>query len=264
MKIENTWAIITGATSGIGKSFAYKLADRKVNLIIVARRENLLLEIQKDLIEKFKIKVEIFVLDLTLENSATKLFEFATNGREVQTLINNAGIGFYKDFLDTSLEDNLKMINLNLNTPTRLMHLFSKHMLGHKKESYITNIASIAAYQPLPEFGVYCGTKSYLKDLSQSLSYELKDTNIHVTCVCPGGTKTEFSKHARQDLKNSESFVMMEASQVVDISLNAMDKKRVNIITGLLNWFSIFSLKFLSEKYALRVSHFAMKSSLKD
>ena len=260
--LHDSWALVTGASSGIGRVYAVELAKLGMNIIVVARRAEKLKELQKEISEKFKRQVVIIQSDLSLREEPKKVFEQATNGRDIQVLINNAGIGFYGPMEDHSIEQYQQTIDLNISALTSMTYYFLHHMKNHGKKSYITNVASIAAYQGIPYFGVYCGSKKYVRDFTEALSYEYKKTNIHLTCVCPGGTYTEFTSHSGQDLKKAGHASMMSAEKVVQIGMKAMFNKKMTIITGFINFLACQVGRILPGKCALWIGHQAMKNSV--
>ena len=261
-KLENGWAIVTGASSGIGRVYALELAKKGMNIIVVARRASKLEELKSEIEKKYSKEVVIIQSDLSLREEPKKVFESATSGREVQVLINNAGIGFYGPLADHTIEQYQQTIDLNISAVTSLTYHFLSHMKGHGRPSYITNIASIAAYQGIPYFGVYCGSKKYVRDFTEALSYEYRNSNIHLCCVCPGGTYTEFTSHSGQNLKNAGHASMMSAEKVVSIGMNAMFRKRMTIVTGFINFLACHVGRILPGAVALWVGHLAMKNSV--
>jgi len=261
-ELKNAWALITGASSGIGKDYAIELAKLGMNVIVVARRADKLNEVKEQIENKYKTEVVIISSDLSQRDSAKEVFEKATENRHIQVLINNAGIGFYGPLEDHDLDQYQQTIDLNISSVTSMTYLFLKHMKSHGLKSYITNIASIAAYQGIPFFGVYCGSKKYVRDFTEALSYEYRNSNIHLCCVCPGGTYTEFTKHSGQELKKAGHASMMSAEKVVQIGLSAMFKKRVTVITGFINFIACQIGRILPGWVALWVGHQAMKNSV--
>ena len=257
-------AVITGASSGIGEAFANLLASQGVNLVIAARRSEHLNLLAAKLTEKFKVKVEVLPLDLTEEDAPEKLFNFATqNGAPVDLLINNAGAGPYRHFLETSLVDHKNIIQLNLTSLTTLCHLFAGHMIQNKKQSYILNVASIAAYQPVSKFAVYCGTKTYVRLFSEILKFELEDTNVSISCLCPGGTNTEFLEKNNQRSKSGDTF-LMSAEKVARIGLDGTLAKKAIIIPGFFNKLTCFFPRFLPNKMNLMLSKNAMALAVEE
>src|SRR5690606_2148860 len=124
--------------------------------------------------------------------------------------------------------------------PTELTYYFAQHMLEHGRPSAILNVASLAAFVSVPYFSVYSGTKSYLRDFSETLGYELAKSNIHISCLCPGGTETEFFDHSGQEIKRLGKKTMMSSEEVVSIALEGLKKRRRIIIPGCMNRLSAF------------------------
>jgi short-subunit dehydrogenase len=131
-------------------------------------------------------------------------------------------------------------------------------MIGHGLPSHIANVASIASYMAVPQFGVYCGSKKYVRDLSETLNYEFKNSNIHFTCISPGGTWTEFMDNSSQKVKKSANATMMTSDQVAQIGLNAMYARKHSVITGWLNWFMCLAPKFIPSKWMMALTHHSM------
>ncbi len=198
--MKNTETVlITGASSGLGKDFAQIFAEKGYNLVLVARSEEKLNKIAKDLEEKYKIKATVLVKDLSEADSATKIyFELKNRDINIDVLINNAGFGKIGAFIDEKLSTYTEMLNLNVTTLTEMTALFLPEMIERNKGK-ILNIASTAAFQSLPNFGVYAATKAYVLNFTEALHYELKDTNIAVTALCPGPTVTGFAKRANAE-----------------------------------------------------------------
>jgi len=252
-------AVITGASSGIGEAFAYNLASQGVNLVIAARRTEQLNQLAKKLTEKFRVSVEVLTLDLNDPEAPGKLLQFATqHGKTVDLLINNAGAGPYRHFIKTPLVDHQKIIQLNLVSLTSLCHLFTEHMLTNKTPAYILNVASVASYQAVPRFAVYCATKSYVRIFSEILSYELKESNVSVSCLCPGGTKTEFLETNNQKASKSGGAFLMTPEKVAAIGLQGMFAKKPVIIPGLFNKLSCWAPRLFPNRFNIIMSEKAM------
>ncbi|MBT3586423.1 MAG: SDR family NAD(P)-dependent oxidoreductase [Halobacteriovoraceae bacterium] len=257
------WTLITGASSGIGKDFAFQLAAKGQNLILVARRIERLEEIQKQLEETYGIKVQTIKADLSTRQAPGEVFKAATaDGKKIQTLINNAGGGFYGPFLDHEVAKYVGNIELNITSLTQLTYLFTEHMKGHGLASQIANIASMASYMAFAEFSVYAGTKHYVRAFTEALNFEFKDSNIHFIAIHPGGTKTEFLEKAGQELKNDDDWAMMESKEVVTIAINAMEKKKTNVVTGLMNSSLTCLMKFMPHGLKMTLGASAMKKSI--
>jgi len=230
-------ALITGASNGIGKELAYLMAQDKVNLILVARSLNKLQEIAADIKSKFGVEVEVLQFDLSDPQAASKIFEMVTNkGIFVDVLVNNAGFGDLDKFSSKKLSKYEQMINLNIMTLTQLTALFVEKM-KEKKSGYILNVASTAAFQPLPYFSVYAATKAYVLSFSEALHFELKKYGVKVSALCPGPTDTGFAQAA--DIKINAMFdekkMGMSAQKVAQIAYKKMKKGKMTIVTGFLN-----------------------------
>jgi len=260
--MQGTWAVITGASSGIGEEYARQLAAQGLNLFLVARREERLKKLQQDLQLKFKISVEYLARDLKEEASWKEVFNSATTGRKIQVLINNAGIGFYGPFHFSGVEEHLNTVRLNTLSLTALCYYFSAHMLEHQLPSYITNVASIAAYQTVPKFGVYSGSKKFVKDLSDTLHFELRKTNISVTTLSPGGTYTEFMDQAGQVLKQSAHAFMMSAKEVAAQGIQGMWSRKREIIPGFFNKLVAFLSRLIPDGPELCINSFFFEKSV--
>jgi short-subunit dehydrogenase len=189
-------ALITGASSGIGKELARIHASKNGDLILVARRSEELELLKKELEEKHAIKVWIFVKDLTSKDAAKEVYEFTkSNQLEVDYLLNNAGFGGHGFFVDRPIAKDLEMIDLNISSLVELSHLFLQDM-KRRKAGKILNTASTAGFLPGPLQATYFATKAFVVSFSEALAHELKPHNISVTALCPGPVKTEFEKTA--------------------------------------------------------------------
>ena len=191
-----SYALITGASRGIGKAIAYNLAARKKNLLLVARSEDLLNEISRDISNQYSVDAKFFCVDLTREDAAESIFEWVTkNNIQIDMLVNNAGYGLSGCFEKYTAAEHAQMMNVNMIALVKLTSLFLP-MLKKQSQSYILNIASSAAYQAVPYLSTYAASKSFVLSFSRALQHELRKTNISVTCVSPGGTDTNFAVRA--------------------------------------------------------------------
>jgi len=259
---QPTRAVITGASSGIGESFARLLAEKGVNLILVARRLERLEKLAQELRQKHKIEVECFPIDLSLPGSSTELFSYCTkNGIIVDMLINNAGVGLYEKFTLSDLKATQDLMQLNMFSLTELCHHFAKHMLNHRRPSYITNIASIAAYQGVPLFSVYAASKSYVRVFSELLNRELKGSNLSVTCVCPGGTATEFLKISGQAMKGKTG-LLMNPTDVARMAIEGTFARKSIVIPGFLNKLICWYPRLLPSACSLTLASKVMDSTV--
>lgn len=230
--------LITGATSGIGYEFAKNFMSDDFELILVGRNLKKLEELKK-LAEKKCVSAFIISFDLSRIEELEDLYSIIKNKcGTVDILINNAGIGFNGEFSDIPWEKHLEVLNLNIVSLTKLTKLFLEDMIL-KGEGKILNVASTGAYQPGPLIGVYYASKAYVLSFSESLREEVKDNGIQVTTLCPGATKTNFSKRAgKGDLD-----VAMSAEKVAKIGYNALMKNKGICIPGITNKVLVFFSK---------------------
>lgn len=189
-------ALVTGASSGIGKELARIHASKNGNLVLVARRVEELEALKTELESKYKGQVTVFPQDLTKENAAQNVYEFTNSkGIEIEYLFNNAGFGGQGNFVDRPLSKDIEMINLNVKALVELSHLYLQDM-KKRKSGRILNTASTAGYLPGPLQATYFATKAFVVSFTQALAQELKHHNITVTALCPGPVKTEFEQVA--------------------------------------------------------------------
>ena len=190
-------AIITGASSGIGKDMAKYLSELGYDLVLVARREERL----KELKNKLKTNVEVVPLDLEKEENCYKLYE-QYKDEKIDVFINNAGFGLFGDFIDTSLDRELEMINLNVKALHILTKLFIQKM-DKQKSGYILNVASSAGFLAGPRLSTYYATKNYVLKLTMAIYHELKrrKSKVVISALCPGPVDTEFNKVAEGKFK---------------------------------------------------------------
>lgn len=225
-------ALITGASSGIGKVFAQELASSQTNLILVARSQDKLEKLADDLQSRFQVQTNIIVQDLTEDNACQTVFEkVKEKGLKVDLLVNNAGFGDYGAFSERSLPKQTAMIQLNITALVELTHLFLPLMI-EQKQGKIINVASIAAFQPLPYLSVYAATKAFVLSFSEALWAENKDQGIKVLALCPGPTESEFFQAAEFPQEFEGKGTLTSAETVVKEALAALDKNQSNLVTG--------------------------------
>ena len=225
-------ALITGASSGIGKELAKIHAEKGGSLIIVARRAEKLNELKEILEGQYNVQVTTIVKDLSVIGAAHALFqEVKATGIEVDYLINNAGFGLRGKFYELDWERQQQMINLNMIALTELMYLFLPEMIA-KNKGRILNTSSTASYMPGPLQAVYFASKSYVSFLGNAVAEELYDTNVTITTLMPGATATGFAKTAGMD-KTSMFQNPVSARNVANDGYNAMLKGQLNVVSGL-------------------------------
>lgn len=230
-------ALVTGASSGIGEAFARALAAEGLDLVLVARSGEKLRTLARDLTETYLRRVEVVTADLTSPGAAAKIFE-AVQKREmpVDLLVNNAGFGSAGSFHKLDLDRERHQIRLNAEALVEMTHVFLPAMLARKRGGII-NVASMAAFQPLPYMSVYAATKAFVLAFSGGLRGEVRDKGINVLCVCPGPVDTPFFEATGNTrLRATVPRPMMTtAPKVVAASLKAFRTGRAIVVPGMAN-----------------------------
>jgi short-subunit dehydrogenase len=233
----NEYILITGASSGIGYEMAQQLAALKYNLILTARSEDKLEVVQQELSSKYGIVVHYIAKDLSNKDQAVRLFnDIKSANYQVSHLVNNAGFGDYGNFLETSLEKELNMIDLNISSLVILTKLFAKDMAA-RKSGRIMNVASLLSFLPFPYYSVYSATKSFVLAFTETVAAELEDSGITVTALFPGPVDTRFQTDEMKETNANKTTKLVSATIVakagVKLLLNGKGKK----IVGFQNWF---------------------------
>ena len=225
------YALVTGASSGIGQELAKELSHHGFSLIVVARRQDKLEQLKKLLEAKYNVSVQVVVEDLSDPESPGRIMNKlkALEGR-VKILVNNAGSGYVGEFLTEDLERERKQLELNVFSLTQLTKLFAAEM-KRQGGGYILNVASTGAYHPGPYIATYYAAKAYVLSFSEALAVELAPYNITVSTLCPGATRTEFSKNAGR----KDNAMAMSATKVAQIAYRGLMKKKSLIIPGISN-----------------------------
>jgi short-subunit dehydrogenase len=243
VEIDGRWALVTGASSGIGADIARELAQRGMNVLLVARRQDRLDELAVELRRDHSVQAETDACDLSEEGVAFALCERTRAlGREISVLVNNAGFGLHGDFVDQDIDRINTMIQLNVVATTQLTHWFAKDM-ADRGGGYILQVASIGSLNPLPSYAAYAATKAYLESLSGAIAHELGPRNVSVTALLPGTTWTEFFDHSGQKPTLHGRLTGMSSPDVARIGVKAMLARRHSVIAGWRNWLSIMLAK---------------------
>ena len=251
-------ALITGASSGIGLEFAKIHASKGGDLILVARRKELLESIKTDLEKEFSVQVHLIIKDLSDVNAAEDIFkEVQEKKLNVDYLINNAGFGGYGYFDDQPLEECISMINVNVTALVSLTRLFLKQMI-EKNEGKILNIASMAGFISGSHHAIYYATKAFVISFSEAIAEELLDTNVTVTVLCPGATQTNFFNVAGMKTARTLKMSFHSARDVSLVGYSAMIKGDVMVIPGIANKVFLFFLRFLPRVIIRKISQFVL------
>lgn len=259
------YALITGASEGLGKYISLECARRQMNLVLVALPNSNFTRLAKYLEKKYKIDVLCFELDLSDINSCHQLYkEVKEKDIIINTLINNAGMGGTFFFDEKNADYYAKLLSLNVTTPTLLCRLFLND-LKRSSPSYILNVSSLAGLFSLPKKQVYGATKSYLLSFSKSLRQELKNENVSVSVLCPGIMNTNWRLLLAN--RTTGTWIMrqsvMEPMKVAGIAIKSMLNKKEVTIPGFWNHFFIFLSWIIPGKIRKMMINFQIKSVLK-
>lgn len=244
-------ALITGASSGLGYDMAVILSKMGYELFVVARREDKLNELKG----KLDTKVNIICLDLSEKENCFALYEQVKNDN-IDILINNAGFGIFGEFVSTDIENELKMIDININAVHILTKLFLKDFV-RKNSGYIMNVASSAGFMPGPLMSSYYASKAYVLNLTTAIHEELRreKSKINICSLCPGPVDTEFNSVA----KVSFGVKSLESKYVAEYAIKQMFKKKMIIVPSFKMKFSISGSKFVSRKFISKITYDVQK-----
>lgn len=250
-------ALITGASSGIGRDMARVLGKKGYNLVLVARDEKKLNDLAEELKKINNIKVEVISMDLSIEENCKELHKCVS---DVDILINNAGFGDCGDFTKTDLDKDLRMIKTNIIAYHILTKLYLTDMKA-KNSGKILNVASIAGFMPGPLMATYYSTKAYVVRLSESIREELKkeNSNVHISILCPGPVKTNFNSVANVKFHMREA----ESSVVAGYAIKKLLKNEFYIIPGLDVKLGIFFSHFVPSSLISKITYRVQKRKIK-
>lgn len=235
------WALITGASSGFGELFADRLASFGLNVVLVARRSERLVELAQSLESKYGIQAKVVVADLA-DIESVKQVAKKTESLEIGLLVNNAGFTNNGDFLDNDFDAEMRLVDVNCRSVAALAHLLGNPMRKRGRGGMIFS-ASAAGFSAIPFWANYSASKGYDLILAEALHNELKPHGIDVLAMCPGATVTEFA-----DFEGPvASAIAMQPATVVDGALEALGKQRT-WVAGLVNKSSVFAMRFFPRK----------------
>lgn len=248
-------ALITGASAGIGLALAKQFASHGYNLVLVARREQVLRELAATLSKDHAIQAEVIAEDLAKPGAAQQLVQaLRSKGIEIDTLVNNAGFGTSGSFLDSDFSAETEMMQVNMVALTQLTKLLLPAMVS-RKSGQVLNVASTAAFQPGPFMAVYYATKAYVLSLTEALAEETRGTGVTVSCLCPGPTQTEFA--GRAGIGSSRLFnsgIVMSAEQVAKVALQGLQHHKRLIVPGVINKSMAFSTRLAPRSVVARIT----------
>jgi short-subunit dehydrogenase len=224
-------ALITGASRGIGLAYAQALAAQKYDLVLVARSQEDLTQIKAELEQSQGINIIIICQDLTAPGAVSQVWQQLKN-LEIDLLVNNAGFGDYGKFATRDLTKQLKMVQLNVAVVVELTHL-ALNAMQLRGQGAIINVASIAAFQPLPYLSVYAGSKAFVLNFTEAIAAENRDyQDIKIQVVCPGPTESKFAEVAEFPMADTAMGGIATAEAVVKESLDSLAKGTYTVVTG--------------------------------
>ncbi|MGG7179137.1 SDR family NAD(P)-dependent oxidoreductase [Clostridium paraputrificum] len=250
---SNKFTLITGGSEGIGLELAKIFAKNKNDLLIVARNGDKLEKVKRFLEEGYKIKVLTVAIDLSVDNSCEKVFNFVEeNNLIVDNLINNAGVGSFGLFNESEDGFEERIIDLNIVTLTKLTKYFLKGMI-ERKTGGILNVASTAAFVGGPKMAMYYSTKAYVLSLTEALHDEVKDFGVRVSCLCPGPVKTRFQEKAGIKKSEGAKKYLMEASKVAEEGYTGFIEGKAIIVPGFKNKILVIGNKFIPRAISRKI-----------
>jgi hypothetical protein len=251
MGSKDQFALITGASSGIGACFARSLAARGKPLVLVARSKDKLEALKTEIAAAHSLRMEVIEQDLSAPEAAERLAAILNErGIVVDLLVNNAGFGAHGKFWELPLAQQSEMLRLNIVALTELTYLLLPAMVAQRRGGII-NISSTASFQPIPYTSVYAATKAYVTSFSMGLAEEVREYGVKVLALCPGGTATNFfeaSKYGKRDFPGG----LQLPEKVVEVGLRALDRGRSLAVTRFINGLMIFAQRLAPRRLVAR------------
>jgi short-subunit dehydrogenase len=246
------WALVTGASAGIGRAFVLELAAGRTNVVLVARRRERLEELAAQLVAQVGVRAEICAADLANPEAAEEILNFTREkGIEIDLLINNAGFGVYGEFSKVELNRQLEMVNVNISAVTRMTHVFAQPMMERRRGDILI-LSSTAAFQPVPHMAVYAATKAFDLHFAEAIAEEMSVYGIGVCALCPGSTVSEFHSIALEPKRIQSRHETAE--KVARTGLEALAAGRSYVISGAMNYISTHAERLATRRTVARVA----------
>lgn len=251
-KWRGKWALVTGASSGIGWALAEQLAAQGANLVLTARRADRLAQLANHVAIRHRVQAEIFAGDLAQPQTPVEILRFTGEKRlAIEILINNAGFGAYGEFRRTNSQRLLDMVQVNVASVVHLTHLFLPPMV-ERRLGYIMIVASTAAFQPVPYITTYAATKGFDLLFAEGLAEEVRRYGVNVCALCPGSTVSEFHEVAGQPLHMAGAQEPNE--KVARVGLQALAEGKPRVISGTRNWLSVEAQRLAPRRLVTKVA----------
>jgi uncharacterized protein len=236
---DQSWILVTGASSGFGEEFARQYAAQGRPVVLVARRIDKLQTLAHELRERYRVDVIVEQVDLSNLAAVIQLHQrLRERGIAIDTLINNAGHGLQGTFVDSTLDAALAMLQLDVVSVTAVTHVFAQDMRTRGRGEILL-VASMLAYQGIEKFAVYAAAKAYVLRLGEALHRELKRDGVTVTVLCPGMSDTGFATAAQQKITPALKLLMMQPAPVVRAGIRALQARRISVVPGWANKASV-------------------------
>jgi len=243
-----SWALVTGATAGIGESFTRLLADNNYNIVLVARDLPRMQERARDLESKYGVSTHVIQADLATDAGCAVVEQYIANN-QIDVLINNAGFGINKAFTMSVLDEEEQLLDVLVRTPMRLMHV-ALPLMKQRNKGVVINVSSVASFIA---GGTYSASKSYLTVLSESLHTELIGTNVKISALCPGFTRTEFHQRGRMSMKGLPAFMWLNSDALVAKAWSDALKGKAVSIPGWQYQLLVFVIQLLPRSIVRKV-----------
>jgi short-subunit dehydrogenase len=248
------WALVTGASAGIGAALAEELARSGTHLVLTARRRERLEEVAQKLATAHNIQTKIFVTDLAQVDAPNKIFQFTKEqGIEIELLINNAGFGAYGEFTTVELRRLTEMVQVNCSAVVHLTRLYLPEMVA-RKHGDVLIVASTASFQAVPYISTYAATKAFDLLFAEGLAEEMKPYGVRVCALCPGSTESEFAEVAGQTQIAASRVNRETAEKVARTGLRALASGKSYVISGLGNYLGALGQRLVPRRFVARVA----------
>ncbi len=248
---QDKWAVVTGASAGIGWHLAEQLAAARANLVLVARRIDRLEQLAVQLRQQHGVQVEICSADLTDPRAPQQIFDFTRqHNLPIDILINNAGFGVYGEFSKSDLRRVLDMVQVNVTAVVHLTHLYLPAMI-QRRSGYVMIVSSTAAFQPVGYLSGYAGTKGFELLFGEGVAEELRSTGVHISVLCPGPTATEFNQAAGEPERSRRRET---PEKVARVGLEALAAGKPSVISGKENWLKMEVQRAIPRRIVARVT----------
>jgi hypothetical protein len=239
------WAVVTGASSGIGKALALEFASHGFNVVLIARNQTALANVAAECARKGSVEAEIIATDLAGAEAVEALSaRLERDGRRYEVLVNNAGFGIHGDFASTDIEEDLDLVNVQVAAALKLTRALLPAMIS-RRSGRILNVASVYSFSPVPFQSVYAACKAFLLSFSSALQNELKGKGVTVTVFCPGATQTEFRSRAGIGQKRANSGMTAESAARIAY-IKTMQGKHI-VVPGLINRIFVYLTQLLPD-----------------